>query len=214
MVASRISGKALLVPVERAQMGVSAHRLATTRFVPSPPSTAIALTPCLRIFSTASTVSRASWRRRISTSSSSGKDVFRRRGRAGRVGVRRRGRSGRHHQDALDADRSEADHEAVDHVALLDVVEDRGARHQPSDVAPGGGVGDDTDGYEPVTGRSQDSALEEVGNQAVHHTRRLHLHRVALAVDDIDASVVGQVIGVGGGDDVILAAPDGEYGNV
>ena len=54
---------------------------------------------------------------------------------------------GRHHQDALDADRSEADHEAVDHVALLDVVEDRGTRHQPSYVAPGGGVGDDTDGY-------------------------------------------------------------------
>src|SRR5215216_2754146 len=67
----------------------------------------------------------------------------------------------------------------------------------------------------PVTGRySGLRTSEEVGNQAVHHTRRLHLHRVALAVDDIDASVVGQIIGVGGGDDVILAAPDGEYGNV
>src|ERR687895_180746 len=65
----------------------------------------------------------------------------------------------------------------------------------------------------PVTGRCSGlHAAEEVGNQAVHRTRRLHLHRVALAIDDLDASPVGQVIGVGCGHDLILAAPNGEDG--
>src|SRR5215210_1125276 len=65
----------------------------------------------------------------------------------------------------------------------------------------------------PVTGRCSGlRAAEEVRNQTVHRTRRLHLHRVALAVDYLDASTVGQVIGVGCRHDLIFAAPDGEYG--
>src|SRR3712207_9536485 len=67
----------------------------------------------------------------------------------------------------------------------------------------------------PVIGRRSGlRPAEEVGDQAVHRTRRLHLHRVALAVDDLDASAVWQIIGVGCGHDLVITAPDGEDGNV
>ena len=57
--ASRSSGKALFVPVESAQSGTSPHSRATSRWVPSPPSTAIAATPASHISATARTVSRS-----------------------------------------------------------------------------------------------------------------------------------------------------------
>ena len=58
-VVSRISGKTLLVPVDSAQIGTSPQALATTRCVPSPPSTTIAATPSAHIRSTARWLSAA-----------------------------------------------------------------------------------------------------------------------------------------------------------
>ena len=49
----------MLVPVERPQIGVSPQLLATTRWVPSPPSTTIASTPRSSMVSTALVVSCA-----------------------------------------------------------------------------------------------------------------------------------------------------------
>jgi hypothetical protein len=72
-VASRSSGKALLVPVDSAHSGMSPQCLATTRWVPSPPRTTIAATCRSAMASTASAESRASSRSAISSTSSSGR---------------------------------------------------------------------------------------------------------------------------------------------
>ncbi|GAB7536608.1 hypothetical protein BGC_28260 [Burkholderia sp. 3C] len=57
MVDSRISGNALLVPVDRPTIGTSPHSRTTARWVPSPPSTTIAATPASRMRRAASSVS-------------------------------------------------------------------------------------------------------------------------------------------------------------
>ncbi len=98
---------------------------------------------------------------------------------------------GGHHEDFLDAQRPEAHHQAVDHVPLLGVVEDRRARDQPPDVAPGGGVGYYADGC----GFSHALFLlrEERLDQTVHLSSGLHLDHVSLAVDDLDLGVVWEI---------------------
>jgi hypothetical protein len=72
-VASRSSGKALLVPVDSAHSGMSPQWPATTRWVPSPPRTTIAATGRSAMAATAATESRASSRRAMSSTSSSGR---------------------------------------------------------------------------------------------------------------------------------------------
>jgi hypothetical protein len=72
-VASRSSGKALLVPVDSAQSGMSPQWPATTRWVPSPPRTTIAATWRSAMASTAAAESPASSRRAMSRTSSSGR---------------------------------------------------------------------------------------------------------------------------------------------
>ena len=72
-VASRSSGKALLVPVDSAHRGMSPQCPATTRWVPSPPRTTIAATGRSVMASTAATESRASSCSAISSTSSSGR---------------------------------------------------------------------------------------------------------------------------------------------
>ena len=53
--------------------------------------------------------------------------------------------AGRHHDHPAHPDGAEPGHEPVHHRALLGVVEHRGPGHQPADVPPGRGVGDDAD---------------------------------------------------------------------
>jgi hypothetical protein len=72
-VASRSSGKALLVPVDSAHRGRSPQWRATTRQVPSPPSTTIAATPRSAMARTAAAESPASSRTAMSSTSSSGR---------------------------------------------------------------------------------------------------------------------------------------------
>src|SRR4051812_25756928 len=71
-VVSRISGNALFVPVDSAQIGTSPHPRATIRCVPSPPRTTIARTPAATIRSTAIALSRAVPSSATSSSSSTG----------------------------------------------------------------------------------------------------------------------------------------------
>lgn len=59
IVGSRISGKALLVPVETPAIGMSPHSDTTTRWVPSPPNTTMAATPISRIMRAAVALSAA-----------------------------------------------------------------------------------------------------------------------------------------------------------
>src|SRR5918998_1278296 len=64
-----------------------------------------------------------------------------------------------------------------------------------------------------VTGKAPPSgeAVEEARDQAVRGTGGLHLDHVALAVEDLDPRVLGQVLRVGGRHDLVLPAPDREY---
>ena len=61
LVASRSSGKALLVPVDRVSSGTSAASAATALWVPSPPSTAIIATPRSTMRRVARRVSATVW---------------------------------------------------------------------------------------------------------------------------------------------------------
>jgi hypothetical protein len=72
-VASRSSGKALLVPVDSAHRGMSPQWAATTRWVPSPPRTTIAATCRSAMARTAAAESRASSNSAMSRTSSSGR---------------------------------------------------------------------------------------------------------------------------------------------
>ena len=71
-VASRSSGKALLVPVDSASRGTSPTSAATALCVPSPPSTAISATPRSTMRRAARRVSSTLWRSGMSRNSRNG----------------------------------------------------------------------------------------------------------------------------------------------
>ena len=147
MVDSRISGKALLVPVDRPAIGMSRHSRTTARWVPSPPSTTMAATPAARI-------------RRAAC-----EGVFDRRGRlhvevldhgpllmlavpARQVALQQRADATvvGHHQHPLDAQavrRRQHAHDDVDAIGDLQVA---GVGDDAADVARRDGIGDQADG--------------------------------------------------------------------
>ena len=68
-VGSTVRGNALFVPVEIGMTGADGHPSATARFVPSPPSTTTAAHPTSPIARAAAIVSRTSWCRGATSSS-------------------------------------------------------------------------------------------------------------------------------------------------
>ena len=127
-----------------AQIGMSPQALATTRWVPSPPSTTIAATLALAHRSGGGVASRGRSRpsRRSSSSSSTRASPARR----WRCSVVESPSAAGSISDAVDSRRAQSAQQPVDHRGLVGVAEDGCARDQAADVPPGRGIGDDADG--------------------------------------------------------------------
>ena len=147
-VVSRISGKTLLVPVDSAQIGTSPQALATTRCVPSPPSTTIAATPSAHIRSTARRLSAAVDVIGMSSSSSAGNGAPMLASRAVRPASWRRSALDNPSPAGIisarrDPRSAEPGQEPEHHPGFVGVPEHRRAGDEAADVPPRSRVGDD-----------------------------------------------------------------------
>ena len=163
-VVSRISGNALFVPVESAQIGTSPHARATTRCVPSPPSTTMARDARgEHALDRDRAVARRPVEREVELLQVRERPRAVERGHrvAGMEMAVQRGREavGRgQHEHAPDPRRAEPGEQAEDHAGLVGVAEHGRARDEAADVPPGRRVGDDPHGdvlgHAPITLRS------------------------------------------------------------
>ena len=157
-------GKALLVPVEMATIGVSPHSSATSRWVPSPPRTTMTPTPSATMHRVALTVSAAVPVRSSSTISTRGQPAPN----GPPATLEKPGGDTRpisHHDHLIDAGTAEANHQPPQLVQFLVGGHGRAVSNEPSDVASRRGVGHNTHGTRILHRRGPPSTVDRRSNQ-------------------------------------------------